>query len=234
VTPRTASTEDRLDVYRHRRRFEHTPEPEGSASDEGPAGHGRRFVVQRHRARRLHYDLRLEMAGVLASWAVPKGPTLDPGVRRLAVHVEDHPLEYADFEGVIPGGEYGGGDVVVWDRGAWDAPDDADPVEAVAHGELHFDLHGEKLAGRFVLVRTSPPVGARPSDREQWLLLHKRDEHARPGWDTESDTRSVRSGRTNDEVAADPEALWHGDRPAAEAEERVGGGLDDELDRLGP
>ena len=118
-------------------------------------GDGRpRFVVQRHRARRLHYDFRLEIGGVLVSWAVPKGLTLDPRRRHLAVHVEDHPLDYADFEGVIPRGEYGGGDVIVWDRGTWELHGADDPIQALADGELHLELYGEKLRGRFVLVRT--------------------------------------------------------------------------------
>jgi bifunctional non-homologous end joining protein LigD len=212
---------DRLSTYRRRRHFDRTSEPAGPPA-RGEGDGGRVFVVQRHRARRLHYDMRLEMAGILASWAVPKGPTLDPDARRLAVHVEDHPLEYADFEGVIPTGEYGGGDVVVWDRGTWVPATGDDPVESVRRGELHFDVHGEKLSGRFVLVRTTPRVGAAPSAREQWLLLHKHDEHAQAGWDAEADVRSVKSGRTNDEVAARPDALWHVDRPAAEAEEPVG------------
>ncbi|WP_434219606.1 DNA polymerase ligase N-terminal domain-containing protein [Amycolatopsis nalaikhensis] len=203
----------KLRRYQEMRDFARTAEPAGGAA--GPAGH--RFVVQRHRARRLHYDFRLELDGVLVSWAVPKGPTLDPKARRLAVHVEDHPIEYADFEGVIPSGEYGGGDVIVWDRGVW-RPVDADPAAALEDGTLHFDLDGEKLAGRFVLVRT----GRGSSDKEQWFLLHKQDEHAHTGWDAEDHPRSVKSGRTNDEVAASPTALWHGDRPAAEAEEPVG------------
>jgi bifunctional non-homologous end joining protein LigD len=190
--------------------------------------------VQRHRARRLHYDVRLEVDGVLASWAVPKGPTLDPKVRSLAVHVEDHPIEYADFEGVIPSGEYGGGDVIVWDRGTWTPHRTDDPAAAIAKGELHFDVRSEKLAGRFVLVRTD----RERSRREQWLLLHKNDDHAQPGWDPEDHPRSVKTGRTNDEVAAAPEARWHSDRPAAEAEERLGAArwrapTDDELAALG-
>jgi bifunctional non-homologous end joining protein LigD len=200
---------ERLSTYRAKRDFAATPEPAGE--EQGP-GSGR-FVVQRHRARRLHYDLRLEVDGVLVSWAVPKGPTLDPKVRQLAVHVEDHPVEYLDFEGVIPRGEYGGGDVIVWDRGTWQPSDTDDPAAAIEAGELHFDLHGEKLAGRFVLVRT----GKDRSGKEQWLLLHKNDEHAVPGWDPEDHPRSVKSGRTNDEVAAAPDTLWHSDRPAAEA-----------------
>ena len=159
--------------------------------------------MQRHRATRLHYDLRLEADGVLLSWAVPKGPTLDPDVRRMAIHVEDHPLDYFDFEGVIPAGEYGGGDVIVWDWGTWELADANDPVEAVARGDLHFDLHGDKLSGRFALVRRG-----RQGDREQWLLIHKHDDSAVPGWDAEDHPRSVKTGRTNDEVKAAPAATW--------------------------
>jgi bifunctional non-homologous end joining protein LigD len=165
-------------------------------------------VVQRHRASRLHYDLRLEMAGVLVSWAVPKGPTLDPDAKRMAVHVEDHPLDYFDFEGTIPRGEYGGGDVIVWDWGTWQPADTDDPIAAVESGSLHFDVHGQKLRGRFVLVRR----GGR-AEKEQWLLLHKHDGDAVDGWDPEAHPRSVKSGRTNDEVAAHPEATWTADRP---------------------
>lgn len=201
-----------LETYRAKRDFDRTPEPDGAGDRAG----GRRFVVQRHRARRLHYDVRLEMDGVLVSWAVPKGPTLDPGARHTAVHVEDHPVEYADFEGVIPKGQYGGGDVVVWDRGTWEPARTDDPVAAVAAGELHFDLHGEKLAGRFALVRRGDDRG-----RDQWLMIHKRDEHAVEGWDPEDHPRSVKSGRTNDEVAADPPALWQSGVDAAGAELRL-------------
>ncbi|MEV6627761.1 non-homologous end-joining DNA ligase [Amycolatopsis sp. NPDC051106] len=214
----------KLRRYQEMRDFRRTAEPAGGEPG-APGGH--RFVVQRHRARRLHYDFRLELDGVLVSWAVPKGPTLDPKARRLAVHVEDHPIEYAGFEGVIPHGEYGGGDVIVWDRGVW-RPVDADPARAIEDGTLHFDLEGEKLAGRFVLVRTNR------GEKDQWFLLHKDDDHAEPGWDAEDHPRSVKSGRTNDEVAAAPGALWHGDRPAAEAEEAVGfaAATDDELAAL--
>jgi bifunctional non-homologous end joining protein LigD len=204
-----------LEEYRRKRRFDRTPEPAG---DVAPTPHQRRFVVQRHRARRLHYDFRLEMDGVLVSWAVPKGPTLDPRARRLAVHVEDHPIEYADFEGVIPSGEYGGGDVIVWDRGTWEPFGTDDPVAAVAEGELHADLHGDKLAGRFVLLRRDDGRDGGSGGREQWLLLHKRDEHAVSGWDAEDHPASVKSGRTNDDVAAAPDAEWHSDRPASSAE----------------
>ncbi len=206
--------QDRLETYRAKRDFSVTSEPPGSETVTG----SRRFVVQRHRARRLHYDLRLEVDGVLVSWAVPKGPSLDPQAKQLAVHVEDHPIEYFDFEGVIPKGEYGGGDVIVWDWGTWEPAKTDDPARAIERGELHFDLRGEKLAGRFVMVRRDRDQ----SGKEQWLLFHKNDEHARPGWDPEHYPRSVKSGRTNDEVARAPEALWRSDRPAREAAVRLG------------
>jgi bifunctional non-homologous end joining protein LigD len=190
----------------------------------------RRFVVQRHRARRLHYDLRFEIDGVLVSWAVPKGPTLDANVRRAAFHVEDHPLEYFDFEGVIPAGKYGGGDVIVWDAGTWVPYKSDDPRGEVAAGELHADIHGTKLRGRFVLVRTSPA----DSDKDEWLLLHKHDEFASDGWDAEDHPKSVLSGRTNDEVQADPDRMWRSDVPAARASvllkpSTVAGPTEDEL-----
>lgn len=153
-------------------------------------------MVQRHRARRLHYDFRLELDGVLVSWAVPKGPTLDPAVRRAAFHVDDHALSYIHFEGVLPAGRYGAGDVIVWDTGTWQPKDGTDPARALEEGELHLDLHGEKLAGRFVLIRTRPG----PSGKDEWLLLHKRDDFAVPGWDPEDHPRSVLTGRTNDEL----------------------------------
>jgi bifunctional non-homologous end joining protein LigD len=202
---------DKLREYRAKRDFSVTAEPAGS----GPqlAGGSNRFVVQRHRARRRHYDLRLEVNGVLVSWAVPKGPTLDPKARQLAVHVEDHPVEYFDFEGVIPKGEYGGGDVIVWDWGTWRPSGTDNPTQAIERGELHFDLYGEKLAGRFVLVRS----GEAQPHGEQWLLIHKNDDHARSGWNPEEHPRSVKSGRTNDEVAAAPEWMWRGDLPPSQA-----------------
>lgn len=229
-----------LDEYRARRDFGRTPEPEGVPPGGSDASPGPLFVVQHHRARRDHYDFRLEIDGVLASWAMPKGPTLDPSVRALAVHVEDHPMEYRDFEGVIPAGEYGGGDVIVWDRGTWQPHATVHPGEAVRAGELHFDLFGEKLRGRFVLVRTREERG-----REQWLMLHKHDGAAVEGWRPGDHPRSVKTGRTNDDVAASPGAVWHGDRPPGEAEVAVPGsvapgrwdgptsGEIDALDRLG-
>jgi bifunctional non-homologous end joining protein LigD len=211
-----AAGRDQLATYWGKRDFSRTPEPSGTGLEDRRAGGEGRFVVQRHRARRLHYDFRLEIDGVLVSWAVPKGPTLDPNVRRAAFHVEDHPIEYVDFEGVIPAGEYGGGDVIVWDAGTW-MPDAnrkyADPGRAVQRGELHFDMFGHKLRGRFVLVRTRRG----DSGSDEWLLLHKHDDAAVEGWDPEDHPRSVLSGRSNDEVQADPERLWRSDLPAARA-----------------
>jgi len=216
-----------LEEYRRKRDFTQTPEPGGgevAAPTRVPLP-GRRFVVQRHRATRLHYDFRLEIDGVLASWAVPKGPTLDPKERRMAVHVEDHPVEYFDFEGVIPPKQYGAGDVIVWDWGTWEPEAETpDPGPAVRKGELKFVLRGEKLRGRFTIVRTSRRPGSAPrtafedDEGEQWLLIHKRDEYAQSGWDPEEHPRSVKSGRTNDEVRANAPAIWISKAPAGEAE----------------
>jgi bifunctional non-homologous end joining protein LigD len=208
----TRRRSDQLAEYHRKRDFARTPEPAGRGTP--PAGDRPRFVVQRHRARRLHYDLRFEIDGVLVSWAVPKGPTLDPKARRMAVHVEDHPIEYLDFEGVIPSGEYGGGDVIVWDIGTWEPHDTDDPAASVAGGELHADMYGSKLRGRLVLVRRD---GERSGDKEQWLLLHKNDDAAVAGWDPEDHPQSALSGRTNEEVQADPDRLWRSDLPAARA-----------------
>lgn len=174
-----------LDDYSRKRRFDKTPEP-------GPGvapGGGNRFYIQRHQARRLHYDLRLEMEGVLKSWAVPKGPTLDPAEKRLAVLVEDHPLEYGNFEGTIPAGNYGAGSVMVWDRGTWEVLGDKSVAEQMERGDLKFRLHGEKLVGEFALVRMK-----NRGKGNEWLLLKKKDFAAKPGWDAESDLRSVGRG----------------------------------------
>jgi bifunctional non-homologous end joining protein LigD len=201
---------DRLHSYRAKRDFRETPEPDGSSSPANArsAAATGRFVVQRHRASSLHYDFRLEVDGVLASWAVPRGPSLDPRLRRLAVQVEDHPLGYADFEGAIPRGQYGAGDVIVWDRGTYQVdPSTPDAARALEGGELKFRLNGEKLVGGFVLVRTAGfgrSRAARTNDRRKWLLVHRRDESAIEGWDAEDHPTSVKTGRTNDEVAAGP------------------------------
>ncbi|HEY3164466.1 MAG TPA: DNA ligase D [Candidatus Limnocylindrales bacterium] len=210
-----------LEKYRQKRDFGKTPEPAGAPTPPGGTG---RFVVQRHRATRLHYDFRLEIDGVLVSWAVPKGPTLDSAVRRMAVHVEDHPIEYFDFEGVIPAKQYGAGDVIVWDWGTWEPETETpDPSSAIADGELKFVLHGQKVQGRFTIVRTSRRPGSAPStafedDSEQWLLIKKRDATAISGWDAEDHPQSVKTGRTNDEVKANRDAIWISEQPAATAE----------------
>jgi bifunctional non-homologous end joining protein LigD len=239
----TAASSAKLTTYQRKRDFARTPEPSGSRPDAQDQS-APRFVVQLHRARRVHYDVRFEIGGVLVSWAVPKGPTLDPAVKHVAVHVEDHPIEYLDFEGVIPSGQYGGGDVIVWDNGTWEPHDTDDPAAAVAAGELHADMHGHKLRGRLILVRR----GSDRSGQDQWLLLHKRDEYAVSGWEPGDYPRSVLSGRTNDEVKADPRRVWRSDLPPAQASVATGGpaatadlvasgpGADelDALDSLGP
>jgi bifunctional non-homologous end joining protein LigD len=207
----------KLEQYQRKRDFDRTPEPAGAPPQQDPGG-PRRFVVQRHHARRLHYDLRFEIDGVLASWAVPKGPTLDPDVKRIAVHVEDHPIEYLEFEGIIPRGEYGGGDVIVWDLGTWEPHATDDPAASVAAGELHADVTGHKLRGRLVLVRR----GRDREDSGQWLLLHKKDEYAVTGWDPEDHPRSVLSGLTNDEVKANPRRMWRADLPPDQASVAIG------------
>jgi bifunctional non-homologous end joining protein LigD len=203
-----------LEKYRSKRDFAKTPEPAGAA----PLATSGRFVVQRHRATRLHYDLRLEIDGVLASWAVPRGPTLDPDERRLAMKTEDHPIEYLAFEEVIPKGQYGAGDMIVWDWGTWEPEETDAPAAAVAAGELKFRLHGERLRGRFTLVKTRGRVDerGRTEGGDPWLLIHKRDEHAEDGYDAERLARSVKTGRTNDELAAGEEPRFEAPPPAAE------------------
>ncbi|MDQ3691578.1 MAG: DNA ligase D, partial [Chloroflexota bacterium] len=184
-----------LEEYRRKRDFAATPEPAPGALAERSG----RFTIQRHRATALHYDLRLEIDGLLVSWAVPKGPTLDPSARRLGMRTEDHPVEYFDFEGVIPEQQYGAGDVIVWDWGTFETEAETpDPGAALRKGEIKFVLQGEKVRGRFTIVRTDNRGGG--EERERWLLIHKRDETAVAGWDAEDHPRSVKTGRTNDEV----------------------------------
>ncbi|MEX2136399.1 MAG: DNA ligase D [Chloroflexota bacterium] len=189
-----------LETYRSKRDFSRTPEPEPGAIGQGSG----RFVVQRHRASRLHYDLRLEVGGVLVSWAVPRGPTLDPDQRRMAMRTEDHPIEYLDFEATIPSGQYGAGDMIVWDWGTFSPEETDDPAAALVAGELKFRLNGQRLRGRYTIIQTGGKRDAfgRKSEPGQWLLIHKRDDDAVAGWDAEEHLTSVKSGRTNDEVAA--------------------------------
>ncbi len=183
-----------LDEYKEKRDFSATPEPSGGE----PSGEKRIFVVQQHHATAMHYDFRLELDGVLLSWAVPKGPSYDPKDKRLAVHVEDHPIDYAGFEGVIPKGEYGGGNVIVWDRGTWEPI--TDPHAGLAKGDFKIRLSGEKLVGGWVLVRLKPRPGEK---RENWLLIKERDDHARPSAEfnvTVDEPLSVISGVRVDDV----------------------------------
>jgi len=184
-----------LDEYVAKRRFENTPEPPPSARKSKPAAKPY-FCVQRHDATRLHYDFRLEIDGVLKSWAVPKGPSLDPGVKTYAAHVEDHPVEYGNFEGNIPAGNYGGGSVMLWDRGDFEVLGDMPPLEQLARGDLKFRLHGEKLKGDYAIVHMK--VKGKGND---WLLIKKRDQFATPGFDIETLAYSVLSGRTQEEIA---------------------------------
>jgi len=162
-----------LDTYKEKRNFKVTPEPAGAPQKKKSESPKLQYVIQKHRATSLHYDFRLEHNGVLLSWAVPKGPSLDPSVKRLAMHVEDHPLEYGGFEGVIPEGEYGGGTVMVWDNGTWE-PEVPDIEAALQKGDLKFTLHGKKLQGSWVLVHTRGFGGSQNS----WLLIKHRDEFA--------------------------------------------------------
>lgn len=205
-----------LDRYHAKRDFEKTPEPEGGPSTEvvpddvveascsargedAPCAPGLAYVIHKHAARRLHYDVRLEMDGALVSWAVPKGPSFDPHNKRLAVHVEDHPIEYGSFEGTIPEGEYGGGTVMVWDRGTWEPI--GDPAQGMAEGQLKFNLYGEKLVGRWVLVRMKPREGEKS---ENWLLIKERDDHVRPADEYDvlaARPESAASGRDMQQIA---------------------------------
>ncbi len=198
-----ASDGSRLGEYRSKRDFAKTAEPAGQGrlqvvqTSSAPQS----FVVQRHRARRLHYDFRLQIGGVLVSWAIPRGPSMDPSVKRLAVRVEDHPVEYGSFEGVIPRGEYGAGDVIVWDRGEFSVQGEGTPEEQLVSGQLHLSLSGRKLRGSFMLIRTGKdPKG------EDWLFFHKA-EGGVPGWDPEDHPMSVVSARTNDQVARSDDEL---------------------------
>ena len=192
---------ERLAEYRRKRDFTRTREPEGTSRR--TASVRLAYVIQRHEATRLHFDLRLELDGVMKSWAVPKGPSLDPSVKRLAIEVEDHPIEYNTFEGTIPQGEYGGGTVMLWDRGTYGYAGEADdPVAALRagyrKGDFKVELRGKRLRGSWVLVRTR-----RDGRKNQWLLIKHRDETADPDLDpVETYQTSVKTGRTMAEIAA--------------------------------
>ncbi|HTC94289.1 MAG TPA: DNA polymerase ligase N-terminal domain-containing protein [Terriglobales bacterium] len=200
-----------LQEYKRKRRFEATPEPPPKL---GNKKNEHRFVVQKHRASHLHYDFRLEMEEVLKSWAVPKGPPLDPGDKRLAMMVEDHPVSYFNFEGVIPPGNYGAGTVMVWDMGAWEPL--GDPAAMLQKGDLKFRLNGKKLKGEFALVRMrSRRAGSKGNE---WLLIKKRDQYAEEGFDANDGAMdySVLTRRSLDEVAGDKKSeAWQSNRKAA-------------------
>ena len=185
-----------LKTYNEKRNFKVTPEPAGKTPAKQADSEKRIYVVQKHRATALHYDFRLEWNGALLSWAVPKGPSTDPSVKRLAMQVEDHPIDYANFEGVIPEGEYGGGAVMVWDKGTWE-PEVEDVDAALKKGDLKFTLHGKKLKGSWVLVRTRGY--GRSSDRS-WLLIKHRDQYVSTR-DVTEDARSVLNKRLLADIA---------------------------------
>jgi bifunctional non-homologous end joining protein LigD len=189
----------KLKEYQKKRNFGVSPEPSGAESSPEKKSGALIFVVQKHRATQLHYDFRLEWNGTLLSWAVPKGPSLDPSVRRLAMQVEDHPIDYASFEGVIPEGEYGGGTVMVWDRGTWE-PEGVGAEEGLKKGDLKFTLHGQKLKGSWVLVRTH---GFGGSSKPTWLLIKHRDKYASTKDVVAEEPRSAVSKRLLAEIARD-------------------------------
>jgi bifunctional non-homologous end joining protein LigD len=190
----------KLDDYRKKRHFGATPEPRGSSKVEKNRNGSLIYVIQKHMASRLHYDFRLEWRGVLLSWAVPKGPSPDPAVKRLAMQTEEHPIEYAEFEGVIPAGEYGAGRVMIWDQGTWQ-PESVDVDVALEKGDLKFTLQGKKLRGSWVLVRTRG-FGSKPS-RTSWLLIKHRDQYASTKDLTLMEPRSVASRRLLADIARD-------------------------------
>ena len=199
-----------LEEYKRKRDFKQTPEPPPKLGK----GKQQRFVVQKHRATRLHYDFRLEMEGVLKSWAVPKGPSLDPADKRLAMQVEDHPVSYFDFEGTIPAGNYGAGTVMVWDMGTWEPQGNA--AEMLQKGDLKFCLNGQKLKGDFALVHMK---SRRPGTKgTEWLLIKHRDAYAQPGYDIDQYDYSVLTKRTMDEIAGDAgSAEWKSSRKVSAA-----------------
>jgi bifunctional non-homologous end joining protein LigD len=209
---RTRNTSTVLAEYQRKRDFSITSEPRGGTA---PVTDQLVFVVQKHAATRLHFDFRLELGGVMKSWAVPRGPSMDPAVKRLAMEVEDHPIEYNSFEGIIPKGQYGGGTVMLWDRGIYTyGGTETDPIKGLrqgyAKGDLKIVMLGERLMGSFVLVRTSR---GGPGKRE-WLLIKHKDEYARPGTDVAAEfLTSVDTGRTMAEIAAQANRVWNSNRP---------------------
>src|SRR5881392_778629 len=214
-----ASARAQLAEYRKKRDFTRTREPSGE-KEAAPARVGRlRFVIQKHAASHLHFDLRLEVDGVMKSWAVPKGPSLNPSVKRLAMQVEDHPIDYNTFEGTIPKGEYGGGTVMLWDRGTYSSDTATSPREeddaireGLRRGDLKITFHGERLHGSFALIRMKFSRDSSTSAKPQWLLIKHRDEFATDGDVVAENMTSVESGRTMEEIASGKAAVWHSNR----------------------
>ena len=209
-----ARRQDSLGEYNRKRDFSRTSEPAGKSGR--VKGNG--FIVQKHDATRLHYDFRLELDGVLKSWAVTRGPSPDPADKRLAVRTEDHPLDYATFEGTIPKGSYGGGPVILWDRGTWQRVAGKDPSKTLEEGHLHFTLHGERMKGEWLLVRMKPHPGEK---RENWLLRKVEDDHAGASGDlVDTALTSIATGRTMAEIAGGTKPT----RAPAKGSRRRGGG----------
>jgi bifunctional non-homologous end joining protein LigD len=216
----SSSRGQQLEEYRRKRDFTKTAEPAGGStrSARKPA-----FVIQKHAARNMHYDLRLEHDGVMKSWAVPKGPSLDPSVKRLAMEVEDHPIEYNKFEGTIPRGEYGGGTVMLWDRGTYSyGGTNPDPAEGLRQGyekgDFKFVLNGKRLKGSWALVRMRSDRSGKP----QWLLIKHKDEYAVPGSDVTADQQtSVATGRTMEEIAEGNSRVWRSNRAEEDTSSRA-------------
>jgi len=203
----------RLSLYNRKRDFAITPEPPGRIAK--AAGTKRRFVIQRHAATRLHFDLRLELNGVYKSWAVTKVPSLDPATKRLAVEVEDHPINYGTFEGTIPKGEYGGGTVQLWDRGTWTSQSTGDPERDLKRGNLKVCFDGELMKGGWALIRLrDKDTGFRRNPRHNWLLIKETDDEAQPGEPEAlaSEVTSVKTGRTLEEIASRSRNVWHSNR----------------------
>jgi bifunctional non-homologous end joining protein LigD len=215
VRKATGHKPDPLATYNAKRDFQKTREPKGERAPET----GHLFMVQKHDATRLHWDFRLEMDGVLKSWAVTRGPSPNPDDKRLAVRTEDHPMSYATFEGTIPSGEYGGGTVMLWDRGEWEAVGGKDPAKTIEEGHVHVILHGERMKGEWLLVRMKPRPGEK---RENWLLRKVEDAHAGGSGDlVDTALTSVSSGRTMVAIAEGKDAVWHSDRAPAEAPKKA-------------
>jgi bifunctional non-homologous end joining protein LigD len=206
---------DLLKKYRSMRNFGDTPEPAGGAPKKTALPI---FVIQKHQASHLHYDFRLEMEGVLKSWAVPKGPSYDPSVKRLAMMTEDHPYDYAAFEGVIPEGNYGGGNVIIWDNGTWELTEPEDPVKGIKSGKLAFRMYGKKMFGEWALVK----IKGRPGSKgNEWLLLKHRDEFANPDVDvTEVAPCSIISNLTVEEIGSS-KRTWQSNRPASSSSKQA-------------